>query len=489
MADGSASIAPPHNLAAEAAVLGAILFDNASFKAVSELLDAEHFYAPAHRHLFEVIAAQIAAGNTADGVTLVEHFSAEEKLKEVGGEDYLMSLLEAAAFGAEVRDYAFIIRDLWTRRALIRFGADVQADATLMPMGRNGQAAAIDASAGIETILKTAMVQTRSIHMADEVMDRVIGRISETLANGKPLPAGVSTGLADLDEQLGKMHAGDLIILAGRPGMGKTAISLHLAHRAMRRDPEGFEHPARCAFFSLEMDDDPLAHRVMSMAARFQRKGKVPYRNIRKGRIGQNDAAVLKAAVAHLPKTVAWHTTGDLTLAEITAGCRQATRKLGGLDLVIIDYLQLIQYDIGRGENNASAVGRVTKGLKALSKELGVPIVCLSQLSREVESRDNKRPQLSDLRDSGAIEQDADAVLFVYRDEYYLSKEEPKGGPVATNTKWHEWQNEVREAEGVVELIAAKVRQGKPGTIKVYVEFETNTVVADKRELQEEKLI
>lgn len=489
MADGTPTLHAPHNLAAEAAVLGAILFDNAVFKPVSEMLDAEHFYAPAHRHLFEVISAQIAAGNTADGVTLVEHFTAEEKLKEVGGESYLMSLLEAAAFGAEIRDYAWIIRDLWTRRALIRFGADVQADASLMPMDRNGQAAAIDASVGLESILKSAMIRTRQINMADEVMDGVIGRISDMLAAGKPLPAGVSTGLADLDEQLGKMHPGDLIILAGRPGMGKTALSLHLAHRSIRRDPEGFEHPARCAFFSLEMDDDPLAHRVMSMAARFQRKGKVPYRNIRKGRIGQNDAAVLKAAVADLPKSVAWHTTGDLTLAEITAGCRQASRKLGGLDLVIIDYLQLIQYEIGRGENDAAAIGKVTKGLKALAKELAVPIVCLSQLSREVEQRDNKRPQLSDLRASGAIEQDADAVVFVYRDEYYLAKEEPKGGPAATNTKWHEWQNELREAEGVVELIAAKVRQGKPGTVRVHVEFETNTVVADKRELQEEKLI
>lgn len=488
MADGTPSIPTPHNLAAEAAVLGAILFDNAAFKAVSELLDAEHFYAPAHRHLFEVIAAQIAAGNTADGVTLAEHFEAEGKLKEVGGESYLMDLLDAAAYGPEVRDYAFIIRDLWTRRALIRFGAEVQADATLMPMDRNGQAAAMEASRGLEGILKSAMIRTRQIHMADEIMDGVIGRISETLATGKPLPAGVSTGLADLDDQLGKLHAGDLVILAGRPGMGKTAIALHLVHRATRRDAEGFEHPARCAFFSLEMDDDPLAHRVMSMAARVFRMGKVPYRNIRKGRIGQSDAATLKSAVAKLPKTVAWHTTGDLTLQEIASGCTQARRKLGGLDLVVIDYLQLIQYEIGRGENNAAAVGKITKGLKALSKELGVPIVCLSQLSREVEHRDNKRPTLSDLRDSGAIEQDADAVIFVFREEYYLAKDEPKGGPATTNTKWHEWQNELREAEGVVELICAKVRQGKTGTIKVHVEFETNTVAADKRELQEEKL-
>ena len=830
MADGTPSIPMPHNLAAEAAVLGAILFDNAAFKAVSEVLDAEHFYAPAHRHLFEVIAAQIAAGNTADGVTLAEHFEAEGKLKEVGGESYLMDLLDAAAYGPEVRDYAFIIRDLWTRRALIRFGADVQADATLMPMDRNGQAAAIDASTGLESILKSAMIRTRQINMADEIMEGVIGRITETLAAGRALPAGISTGLADLDEQLGKMHAGDLIILAARPGMGKaqpldsmvltasgwkpmgslrlgealasvdggpsqvagifpqgekqiyritfsdgrsaeccgehlwkvryrdwdsdriistddlrsmltrkryagrlsidlfagdfgaeselpidpwmlgiiigdgnlcsgqvrfsskdaeiiervasllpaglrlsqaggydyrissppsggrpnpvkdalkglglfglrshekfiprayleasrsqrwellrglmdsdgwaekfgairlttssarladdictlvrslggvcsvkersvtytykgerkagrngftcrirfengyeafslkrkaeravrksgtvrltirsieasrvadaqcisvshpsrlyitdefvvthnTALALHLAHRSLRRDADGFEHPARCAFFSLEMDDDPLAHRVMSMAARMHRMGVIPYRNIRKGRIGQSEAATLKAAVAKLPKSVAWHTTGDLTLDEITAGCRQASRKLGGLDLVIIDYLQLIRFEVGRGENTASAVGRITKGLKALAKELAVPIVCLSQLSREVEHRDNKRPQLSDLRDSGAIEQDADAVIFVYRDEYYLAKEEPKGGPSTTNTKWHEWQDELQSAKGVVELIAAKVRQGRPGTIKVHMELETNTVVADKRELQEERML
>ena len=480
---------PPHNLPAEAAVIGAILFDNAAFRTVSEIIEAQHLYAPAHRLLFEVIAAQIAAGMTADGVTLAEHFEAEDQLREIGGKKYLIELIDAAAFGPEVRDYAWIIRDLWTRRALIQFGAGVQADASLMPVERSGEAAARDATAALDAILKSAMVQTRSIHKADEIMDGIIDGISATLSTGKPLPAGISTGLSELDEQLGKLHPGELYILAGRPGMGKTAISLHLAHRALRRDAEGFEHPARCAFFSLEMDDAPLSHRVMSMAARYLRIGKVPYRNIRKGRIGQNDAAILKAAVAKLPKTVAWHTTGDLTLPEIASGCRQAARKLGGLDLVIIDYLQLIEYEIGRGENNAGAVGKITKGLKALSKELGVPIVCLSQLSREVEHRDNKRPTLSDLRDSGAIEQDADAVIFVFREEYYLAKDEPKGGPATTNTKWHEWQNELREVEGVVELICAKVRQGKTGTIKVHVEFETNTVAADKRELQEEKLI
>jgi replicative DNA helicase len=489
MADGAPSFQAPHNLAAEAAVLGAILYDNTAFRLVSEILDAEHFYAPAHQHIFGVIAAQIRAGMTADGVTLQEHFQAEARLTEIGGPKYLLELLDAAAFGPEVRDYAFLIRDLWTRRALMRFGAEVQAGAALMPSGSSGQSAAMAASAGLESILRTAMVRTRQIDMADEIMDGVIGRISERLSTGKALPSGISTGLADLDEQLGKMHPGDLIILAGRPGMGKTALSLHLAHRSLRRDAEGFEHPARCAFFSLEMDADPLAHRVMSMAARAHRMGVVPYRNIRKGRIGQGEAATLKAAVAKLPKTVAWHTTGDLSLDEITAGCRQASRKLGGLDLVIIDYLQLIRFDIGRGENTASAIGRITKGLKALAKELSVPIVCLSQLSREVEHRDNKRPQLADLRDSGAIEQDADAVIFVYRDEYYLAKEEPKGGPGVSNARWHEWQNDLQGAKGVVELIAAKVRQGRPGTVKVYVEFETNTVVADKRELQEERMI
>lgn len=477
---------PPNNLAAEAAVLGAILFDNNFFTLVRGILDPEHFYAPAHQHIYQVCGEQIGRGLTADGVTLREHFEAEGQLKEIGGSAYLIDLLEAAAFGPEVRDYCYIIRDMWTRRAMMHLGAELQTDAYQMRYDRTAGHGVAEAWVALEEISKKAFDRRAHLVSADEVMASVIGRIRGVLASGKPLPSGVSTGLAVLDEQIGKMHGGDLIILAGRPGMGKTAMALHLAHRSFRRDEEGFEHPARVAFFSLEMDEEPLAHRVMSMATRMYGMGKIPYRNIRKGRVGQSEAATLEAASGKLPKTVAWNTSGEMTLSAVESGCRQATRLYGGLDLVVIDYLQLIEFDKGWGENMASAIGRISSGLKKLAKKLGVPIVCLSQLSRAVEQRDNKRPMLSDLRESGAIEQDADAVIFCYRDEYYITKEEPRN---ASKERWAEWESDRRESEGALELICAKVRQGRVGTVTVHIELETNTIAADRRELKEETLI
>jgi replicative DNA helicase len=481
--------ASPHNLSAEAGVLGALLCDNAVFPVVKDILTTEQFFAPAHQKLFEIISEMIGSGRAADHVTLEEHFKAEPYLRDVGGERYLDDLLQSAVFGPELRDYAMMVRDAWTRRAVISLGSWMQAQSSLMPASESVPALIREAWGELERVSSMSMERSGQMAAADEVMAGVIGRIRETLSAGKPLPSGISTGIPELDEQLGKMHTGELIFVAARPAMGKTALALHLLHRSTYKDDLGVSHPVRAAFFSLEMGDDPLAHRVMSMAARINRIGRIPYRNIRKARIGQTDAANLEAAISRMSKTVMWNTNGEQTLDMIESGCRQAKRKLGALDLVVIDYLQLIETGAKGNENVVNAITRITTGLKKLAKKLNVVIVCLSQLSRAVEQRDNKRPILSDLRDSGSIEQDADAVVFLYRDEYYLAKEEPKGGPAATNTKWHEWQNELREAEGVVELICAKVRQGAAGTVKVHIEFETNTVVSDKRELQEERML
>lgn len=481
----------PHlfNLAAEAAVLGAVLSDNSVFPVVKDILTAEQFEAPAHQKLFEIMAKMIGDGQTADHITLEEHFRAEPYLRDVGGEKYLDELIDSAAFGPEMRDYAMIVRDMWTRRAFVKLASWMDGQAALMPADESVSGMIREAWSEMERVSSMSMERRGQMDAADEVMSGVIGRIRDTLSSGKPLPSGISTGVPELDEQLGKMHPGELIFLAARPAMGKTALALHMLHRSTYKDDLGVSHPVRAAFFSLEMGKDPLAHRVMSMAARVNKIGRIPYRNIRKARIGQTEAANLEAAISRMSKTVMWNTNGEQTLDMIESGCRQAKRNLGALDLVVIDYLQLIETGAKGNENVVNAITRITTGLKKLAKKMNVVIVCLSQLSRAVEQRDNKRPILSDLRDSGSIEQDADAVVFLYRDEYYLAKEEPKGGPAATNTKWHEWQNELREAEGVVELICAKVRQGAPGTVKVHIEFETNTVVSDKRELQEERML
>lgn len=476
----------PNNLAAEAAVLGAILFENRMAEDVWTHCHPGDFFAPAHQWIARKCKAMIDAGRIADGVTLREEAEAEAKIAEIGGGKYLVELLDAAAFGQEVRDYARIIAELAARRRLIHSLTYACEKALHPPEGMNARELIELARAEVDEVEDACAYVPETVTTAEAAIDRWLGRLEEHADKGMRPPAGLSTGLRNLDLRTGRWQPGELIILAGRPSMGKTALAANIAQGATIRDAEGKEMPARVGFLSLEMDEEPLAMRWAASSARKSGLGKISYTLAREGKLGRSEIATLREGWRRMPKTTIWETRGKLTIEEVKITARAIQRQLGGLDLLVIDYLQIMRIRESRNGNRASDIGEVTSELKALAKALRCPILCLSQLSRQVEQRDNKRPMLSDLRESGSIEQDADIVIFAYRDEYYLSRAEPQN---ASREKWAEWAADLDQVKGVMEAIIAKARMGAVGTAHVHFEPETDTVVDDKRELKEETLV
>ncbi len=465
----------PHNLAAEAAVLGAILYDNNAYQRICEIISVEDFYAPAHQEIYAVAQAMLDNNRVADGVTLREHFEKNDQLAEIGGAVYLAGLLESAAFGPEVTDYARMIHDLATRRELVGIGSGIRSRA-LNP-GRDHSGAELVELAEKElfslaergtsergfTDFGTAARET--VMMAEAALKRD-GRI-----------AGIATGLKDLDRKLGGMHRSDLVILAGRPSMGKTSLATNIAFNAAhackrealddgsKKTVEG----AVVAFFSLEMSAEQLSTRIIA-----ERTG-ISSHKFRSGELNMDDFTKIRDAVAEL-QNLPLHIddTGGLSINQLAARARRLHRTIG-LDLVVIDYLQLITASGGKSsENRVQELTQITMALKALAKDLQVPVMALSQLSRQVEQREDKRPQLSDLRESGSIEQDADVVMFVFREDYYLERTEPQSDPGDPNSseKWTRWRERMDQVYGTAELIIGKQRHGPIG--KVMLAFDAN---------------
>ncbi len=469
------AIAPPNNLSAEAAVLGAILFDNNAYQRVADILRPSDFYAPAHQELYDVASMMIQQGRIADGVTLREHFETAEKLSEIGGARYLEQLLDSAAFGPEVGDYARMIRDLAMRRSLVGIGAELQGRALAPAPDENGERqielaerqlfdlAERGASGRGFTSFSEAL--TESLKMAEAAFKRE-GKI-----------AGIPTGLRDLDDKLGGLHRSDLLILAGRPSMGKTSLATNIAYNAASAyraevQDDGSKKTvdgAIVGFFSLEMSNEQLATRIMA-----ERTGITTHR-IRQGDLEKSDFQRLREATEELQNLPLYiDDTGGISISQLAARARRLQRSVG-LDMLVIDYLQLITVtNSGNNTNRVQEVTQITTALKALAKDLNIPIVALSQLSRAVEQRDDKRPQLSDLRESGSIEQDADVVMFVYREEYYLARTEPGADPndVSSNEKWTKWRQRMDEVYGKAEVIIGKQRHGPIG--KVELAFDAN---------------
>ncbi|MEM8617380.1 MAG: replicative DNA helicase, partial [Pseudomonadota bacterium] len=428
----------PHNLSAEAAVIGSILYDNNAFQRVADILRPEDFYAPAHQEIFEACQRLIQNGRVADGVTLRERFEKDERLTEIGGAQYLADLLDSAAFGPEVQDYARIIRDLAIRRDLMNIGADVQSRAQHHDRDVDGEAqielaerslfSLAERGAGSRGFATFAEALTESLNMAEAAFKR----------DGKI--AGIPTRLNDLDEKMGGLHKSDLIIIAGRPSMGKTSLVTNIAYniaadyRGEKQDDGSVKTLAggKVAFFSLEMSSEQLATRILA-----ERTG-INAHKIRQGDVDKHDFEKLREATEELQNLPLYiDDQGGISVSQVAARARRLKRS-SGLDLVIIDYLQLLTGTSGKSDvNRVQEVTQITTTLKALAKELNVPVIALSQLSRQVEQRDDKRPQLSDLRESGSIEQDADVVMFVYREEYYLSRTEPDQNTEA-HTNWYE---------------------------------------------------
>ena len=464
----SEKLTAPHNLAAEAAVLGAILFDNNSFSRIADILKDVDFYAPAHQEVYGVCEMMIQQGRVADGVTLREHFEKTERLTEIGGAAYLVDLLDSAAFGPEILDYAKIIRDLAIHRSLMQVGAvnpsDGEDGGRQVELAERSLFDIAERGTGSKGFSTFGEALTDSIMMAEAAFKRG-GKI-----------AGISTGLRDLDDRLGGLHRSDLFILAGRPSMGKTSLATNIAYNAAamckretledgsKKTVEG----AVVGFFSLEMSREQLATRILA-----ERTGIMSHR-IRQGDLQKDEFEKLREATQELQNLPLYiDDQGGLSISQVAARARRLQRT-NGLDLIVLDYLQLL---VGSGKNAGNRVQEITEismGLKTLAKELNIPVIALSQLSRQVENRDDKRPQLSDLRESGSIEQDADIVAFVYREAYYLEREEPSSDPNDPQSveKFNRWRDKMDIAHGKAEVIIGKQRHGPIG--KVELAFDSN---------------
>ncbi len=467
---------PPANLEAEQALLGALLANNKAYERVSEFLAPEHFADAVHGRIYEAIARRIEAGQVADPVTLRATFEHSGLLDDVGGAAYLGQLLTAMVGIINAGDYGRIIYDAWIRRQLIElgeltvnrgFGSDPELDGTAQIEAAEQALFDLATKGGSEG---AAMTFETALAMAIDTAAKAFER------DGKV--SGLTTGLTDLDARTGGLHPSDLLILAGRPGMGKTALATKIAFGAAqallneaRAENPNAEAKQCAAVFSLEMSAEQLATRLLAEEAR------VSSDRIRRGEIGQKDFdnfVAVSRRIARLPLII--DDTPAITLSALRTRCRRL-RRTRGLALIVVDYLQLMRPAAGtRPDNRVLEISQITQGLKAIAKELSVPVIALSQLSRAVESREDKRPQLSDLRESGTIEQDADAVMFVYRDEYYLQARMPKQMAYDSEDKFQDalakWQQDMEHVHNRAELILAKQRHGPTGKIDLFFEAE-----------------
>lgn len=454
--------APPHNIEAEQALLGALLFDNEVYQRVGDWLKPDHFYDPLHARIFESASQLIIAGSLADAVVLKSRFERDPGMAEIGGAVYLADLMREAPEPASATEYGRLIYDLALRRELIRFGEGVSHDAL-------GSVDSIPATSVLEEAERSlfALAETggtqKTLRPFHEALEESLRMASAAYQRGGGL-SGISTGLKSLDAKLGGMHRSDLIILAGRPSMGKTSLATNIAF-SMARSYEAEEssdgqrkttNGGVVAFFSLEMSSEQLATRLIA-----DYSGISSY-YIRQGKIDGAQFEDIKDAVAEINSIPLYiDDTGGISIGALTARARRLKRRFG-LDCIVVDYLQLVTGS-SRTDNRVQEISEVTQALKALAKELNVPVIALSQLSRQVEQRDDKKPQLSDLRESGSIEQDADVVMFVYRESYYLERQEPKEG-----TEDHiQWEDEMREIRNQADVIIGKQRHGPIGSVKV----------------------
>src|SRR5438105_5588640 len=459
--------AAPHNIEAEQALLGAILVNNEALYRVSDFLEPQHFFEPIHRQIYDTSRSLIRTGKLASPVTLKTFLPAEIDIAGLTLTQYLARLAAEATTIINAVDYGRTIYDLAIRRELINIGEDMVNVAFDAPVDfapgdqiedaerRLYELAEIGRYGGGFQKFETAL--TTAVDMAARAYQRE-GKLS-----------GLATGLRDLDTKMGGLQPSDLIIVAGRPGMGKTALATNIAYnvaRTWRGEVRADGHidtvnGGIVGFFSCEMSAEQLATRIIA-----ERTG-IPSSSIRRGGITEGDFDKIRdysIELQSLPFYV--DETGGLSISQLTARARRLKRQKG-LDLLVVDYIQLLQGSGKRGnDNRVQEVTEITTSLKALAKELNVPVIALSQLSRQVESRDDKRPQLSDLRESGSIEQDADVVLFVYREEYYLQNKEPKQG----TTEHEKWQLDMELAHGKAEVIIAKQRHGPTGTVPLQFE-------------------
>ncbi|MEM9049122.1 MAG: replicative DNA helicase [Pseudomonadota bacterium] len=455
----------PSSIEAEQALLGALLNSKEVFDDVEAFLRSEHFFDPVHGRIFETIAKRLERGSLANHTAVANYMVDDAGLAELGGTAYLARLATAAASAYAAIDYARIIYELALRRELIAIGSEVVVRAGRVELDNGPDVIIEDAEAKLYGIAENGRRESAFQEFGFALKDAIDVAYAAYQRDGGL--AGLSSGLIDLDRKLGGLHPSDLLIVAGRPSMGKTSLATNIAFSVSRAFRSGTRPDGQSGtvdgglvgFFSLEMSSEQLAARILSEQA------EIASEKIRRGETSEAEFRRLvevSSTLNRLPLYI--DDTPALSIAQVAARARRLQRG-PGLDLLIVDYLQLLRPARSRpSDSRVNEVSEITQGLKAIAKDLNIPVIALSQLSRQVEAREDKRPQLSDLRESGSIEQDADVVMFVYREEYYREREKPSD----TNTEAViKWQEDMERVMGKAEIIIGKQRHGPIGTVEL----------------------
>ena len=447
----------PSNVEAEQHLIGSVLVNNDIIDEIANIINSEKFYDPIHVKIYEVVESLNNKGMIANPITLKNYFEKNQGLDDVGGVEYLVRLTRFSSSVKQAIDYAKIVHENYVKRELIQISHQIKDDSVNTEDDKSSDLIIEDAEKSLfdlaergsysQSIIKFNIALDQSINMAEQAMKNDQGIV------------GVPTGLTDLDEKLGGLHKSDLVIIAGRPSMGKTALATNIAYHAAKNiQLKGTK--SSVAFFSLEMSSEQLSTRILSEQSRIKSN------DIRRGKATEEELSryiETSRDIYELPLYI--DETPAIAISTLSNRARRIKRK-NGLSLIVVDYIQLMRTNSKRNDGRVQEISEITQGLKALAKELSVPVLALSQLSRAVEQRDDKKPQLADLRESGSIEQDADVVLFVFREEYYEEKKQPKLGSI----EHAEWQSKMSDIAGLAEILIGKQRHGPTGNIQV--EFE-----------------
>ena len=445
----------PNNIEAEQAVIGSILVSNDIFDEINTIISSSNFYDPMHQKIFEAVESLIYKGMLANPITLKNYF--EDEKDDLNIPEYLVKITKFSTSVRQAIEYSKIIYDMFVRRELIKISEQTIDNAKINDLDTNGQSI-IESSERLLFDLAEKGSFNSSLVKFDEAMKQTIEMASAAYKNEEGI-VGVPTGLRDLDDKLGGLHQSDLIIIAGRPSMGKTSLATNIAFNAAQKLQDSGKKSS-IAFFSLEMSSEQLSTRIISEQAR------ISSNDIRRGRISDDQFdKFLETSknISELPLYI--DETPAISIAALSNRARRI-KRLFGLEMIVVDYIQLMRGTTFNKDGRVQEISQITQGLKAIAKELSVPVVALSQLSRQVEQRDDHKPQLADLRESGSIEQDADVVMFVYREGYYLSRKEPREATV----EHAEWQAKMNEVAHLAQIIIGKQRHGPIGNVTL--EFE-----------------
>ena len=449
----------PMNIEAEQALLAALLTSNSVYERISDFLRPEQFYDDVNGKIFEAIAKLLENNQLADPLTLKNYFLQKDEMELIGGDRYLIELAKNAPILSNTATYGKLIYDLYQRREILKISDEITNEAN-----------SFDPETDASQIIEKAEVKLYNLSSSGEISQdfkkfstSLVEAINsaESAYKREGQLSGIPTGFTDLDQLLGGLHKTDLIIIAGRPSMGKTALATNIAFKMVNTKSIDDENKKNIVgFFSLEMSSEQLATRILA------EDSSISSEKIRRGQLNSNDfQKIVKSSQTLGDLSLYIDDSPNLSISALRTRARRLKRKYG-LNAIVIDYLQLIRPSLSRPDNRVLEIAEMTRNLKSLAKELNIPVLCLSQLSRQVEQRDDKRPQLSDLRESGAIEQDADVVMFIYREEYYIERKEPSSG-TEDNQKW---QEKMAKIHNVAEVLVAKQRHGPIGKVNLHFE-------------------